>query len=111
MSVAERRCGEFQWAAVLEVQSSLPVYANREFKKPSVLPKRCAVLSSENIVLVDPVVISRAAANIRAGLSVNSLFVYIGLCEVELILIRFQDETNNGRVATWQDHVESIHSS
>ena len=28
-----------------------------------------------------------------------------------LILIRFQDETNSGRVPAWQDHVGSIHSS
>ena len=27
------------------------------------------------------------------------------------ILIRFQDETNSGRVPTWQDHVGLIHSS
>ena len=28
-----------------------------------------------------------------------------------LILIRFQDETNNARYLAWQDHVESIGSS
>jgi hypothetical protein len=28
-----------------------------------------------------------------------------------LILIRFQDETNSGRVAAWQDHAGLIQSS
>jgi prepilin-type N-terminal cleavage/methylation domain-containing protein len=28
-----------------------------------------------------------------------------------IILIRFQDETNSGRVLAWQDHVRLIHSS
>jgi len=30
--------------------------------------------------------------------------------EVPLILIRYQDETNSGRVSAWQDHVGLIHS-
>ena len=28
----------------------------------------------------------------------------------ELILMRFQDEPNSGRVSAWQDHAELIHS-
>ena len=33
-----------------------------------------------------------------------------GLAGMALILIRFQDEPNSGRVAAWQDHAGLIHS-
>jgi hypothetical protein len=29
---------------------------------------------------------------------------------IQLILIRFQDEPNSGRVSAWQDHAGLIHS-
>jgi hypothetical protein len=45
-----------------------------------------------------------------ANIGATNRLVTLEIQGASLILIRFQDETNCGRVSAWQDHVELIHS-
>jgi hypothetical protein len=52
----------------------------------------------------------QALGQVIEGAVFISTVVALAVGFAAFILIRFQDETNSGRVSAWQDHVELIHS-